>query len=188
MLPIEAGCILNNASTAIALGDAIENGHPITHKYVTVSGDAAANPQNVYVPIGTKAHEIIDACGGYTPNTEEVLLIAGGPMMGKTIPNDQFVIMPQNNGLTIMKNVQYDDVKCLRCGRCTETCPSGLQPVHINMAEKAMNIEELKALSVMDCIQCGMCSFICPSKLDVTEGVARGKRLLMAKQKAGGKK
>jgi len=188
MLPIEAGCILNNASTAIALGNAIDNGRPITHKYVTVSGDAIRNPQNVLVPIGTKAHEIIDACGGFVENMEDVLLVAGGPMMGKAIPNDQFVIAPQNNGLTVLKNTKNEEVKCLRCGRCTETCPSGLQPVRINFAQKRMDLEELETLSVNDCIECGMCTYICPSKIEVTEGVRRAKRFLRAKAAPGGKK
>ena len=189
MLPIEAGCILNNASTAIALGNAIENGRAITHKYVTVSGDAIRNPQNVYVPVGTQVHEIIDACGGFKDNTEDVLLVAGGPMMGKAIPNDKFVIQPQNNGLTVLINQKLEEVKCLRCGRCTETCPSGLQPVRINAAQKAMNLEELELLSVNDCIECGMCTYICPSKIEVTEGVRRAKRFLRAKAaQQGGKK
>jgi len=186
MLPIEAGCILNNASTAIALGDAITNGHPITHKYVTVSGDGIKNPQNVKVPVGTKACEIAAACGGYT--AEDILLIAGGPMMGRTIPNDQFVIAHPNNGLTVIQNVKQPEVKCLRCGRCTETCPSGLQPVRINLAQHAKNMDEIERLSVMDCIECGMCTYICPSKIEVTEGVRRAKTLLRAKQARGGKK
>ena len=177
-LPIEAGCILNNASTAIALGNAIDNGMPITHKYVTVSGDAVREPQNVLVPVGTRAHQIIDACGGYTEGTEDVLLIAGGPMMGRTIPNDQFVIAPQNNGLTVLKNTEKDEVKCLRCGRCTETCPSGLQPVRIAMSAAIFDEEELMKLSVMDCIECGMCTWICPSKIDVTENVRRAKNFV----------
>ena len=181
-LPIEAGCILNNASTAIALGDAIDNGRPITHKYVTVAGDAVRNPQNVWVPVGTKAHEIIDACGGYTEGTEDVLMIAGGPMMGKTIPNDQFVIAPQNNGLTVLVNKEEEEVKCLRCGRCTETCPSGLQPVRIAMTAAIFDEEELMKLSVLDCIECGMCTYVCRSKLNVTELVRRGKNFVRTRQ------
>lgn len=177
-LPIEAGCILNNASTAIALGDAIENGRPITHKYLTVSGEAVKNPQNVYVPVGTRAGEIIEACGGYKEGIEDVLLIAGGPMMGRTIPNDKFVVAPQNNGLTVLPNVEKDEVKCLRCGRCTETCPSGLQPVRIQMSAAIFDEEELNKLYVMDCIECGMCTYVCPSKLDVTENVRRAKNFI----------
>ena len=177
-LPIEAGCILNNASTAIALGNAIENGHPITHKYVTVAGDAINKQQDVYVPVGTKACEIIEACGGYKEGIDDVLLIAGGPMMGKTVPSDQFVVAPQNNGLIVQKNVEKEEVKCLRCGRCTETCPSGLQPVRIQMSAAIYDEHELNKLYVMDCIECGMCTYVCPSKLDVTENVRKAKNFL----------
>lgn len=175
-LPIEAGCILNNASTTIALGNALTNGMPITHKYVTVSGDGVKDPTTVVAAIGTVAHDIITACGGYT--SEDCLLIAGGPMMGSTIPNDTFVIGPANNGLTVLQNKPVKSVKCLRCGKCTEMCPSGLEPVRINNMEKVKNVEALKKLDVMSCIECGMCTYICPSKLDVTEGVRRAKRYM----------
>lgn len=189
MLPIEAGMIINNVSTAIALGNAIVNGMPITHKYVTVSGDALKEPKNVYVPVGTKAHEIIEAVGGYKDGISDVLLIAGGPMMGKAIPNDQFVIAPQNNGLTVLENVEEDLVPCLRCGNCTTTCPSGLQPVRIAAAGKSKDEAALNKLHVMDCIECGTCTFICPSKIEVTENVRRAKNFmrLKAQQAKGGK-
>lgn len=190
-LPIEAGCIVNNAATAIAFGRAIEEGMPITHKYVTVSGDAVKEPQNVVVPIGTPADEIVKACGGYT--SEDVFIIAGGPMMGKTITTDKFVIMPQSNGLTILNHDELEEVKCLRCGRCTETCPSGLQPVRIGMTANIFDYDELMKLRVLDCIECGLCTFICPSKIKVTENVRKAKRFVMARmasrqKAAGGKK
>lgn len=180
-LPAEVGCIINNASTAIALADALLNGMPVTHKLVTVSGDGVADPHNVYVPVGTTAHDIVQACGGYT--SEDCMIIAGGPMMGFAIPNDTFVIGPANNGLTVLKHEPLDVVKCLRCGKCTEMCPSGLEPVRINNAEKVKDIETLKKLDTLSCIECGLCSYICPSKIDVTEGIRRAKRYLALAKK-----
>ena len=180
-LPAEVGCIINNASTAIALADALLNGMPVTHKLVTVSGDGVADPHNVYVPVGTTAHDIVQACGGYT--SEDCMIIAGGPMMGSAIPNDTFVIGPANNGLTVLKHEPLNVVKCLRCGKCTEMCPSGLEPVRINNAEKVKDIETLKKLDTLSCIECGLCSYICPSKIDVTEGIRRAKRYLALAKK-----
>ena len=180
-LPAEVGCIINNASTAIALANALLNGMPVTHKLVTVSGDGVADPHNVYVPVGTTAHDIVQACGGYT--SEDCMIIAGGPMMGSAIPNDTFVIGPANNGLTVLKHEPLDVVKCLRCGKCTEMCPSGLEPVRINNAEKVKDIETLKKLDTLSCIECGLCSYICPSKIDVTEGIRRAKRYLALAKK-----
>lgn len=185
-LPIQAGCIVNNATTAIAFGNALTNGMPITHKYVTVSGDGVGHPQNVYVPVGTTAHDIIDACGGYT--AENVYLIAGGPMMGRTITKDEFSIAPQNNGLTVLINKPEDEVACLRCGRCTESCPAGLEPVQIAAAAKGRDMEALNKLHTMDCIECGLCSYVCPSKIAVTENVRTGKRLIMMQMKKAGAK
>lgn len=175
-LPIEAGCIVSNVSTAIALGNAMLNGMPIVKKYVTVSGDGVKEPQNVLVTVGTPASEVINACGGYT--AEDCLLIAGGPMMGKAIPNDTFVIGHASNGLTVMKNQKEFTVACLRCGKCTETCPAGLEPVRINNCEKIKDIETLKKLDAMSCIECGLCTYVCPSKIDVTEGVRKAKRYM----------
>ena len=180
-LPGEVGVIVNNATTAIAFGQALSKGMPITHKYVTVSGDGINTPANVLVPVGVKAADVIAACGGYSG--EDVLLIAGGPMMGKTITTDQFVITPYSNALTVLKNKPVNQVACLRCGRCSDHCPAGLQPVRINQAEKSKNVAMLEKLSIMDCIECGMCSFVCPSKIDVTEGVRRAKRYMALRAK-----
>lgn len=180
-LPGEVGVVVNNATTAIAFGQALVQGRGITEKFVTVSGDAVKEPCTVRVPVGVRVSDIIAACGGYTK--EDVLLIAGGPMMGRTIPNDQFVITPYSNALTVLENVPVKEVACLRCGRCSDHCPAGLQPVRINNAEKAKNMELIEKLNVMDCIECGMCTYICPSKIAVTEGVRRAKRAMALKKK-----
>lgn len=180
-LPSEIGCVVNNATTAIALAQAVAHRAPIIEKIVTVSGDGVKNPQNVLVRVGTEASEIIGHCGGYT--AEDVKLIAGGPMMGKTIPNDQFVISAASNALTVLINKPEEAMTCLRCGKCSDHCPAALQPVRINQAEKEKNIDLLEKLAVNQCVECGMCTYICPSKLDVTEGVRRAKRYMALKRK-----
>ncbi len=180
-LPSEIGIIVNNATTAIAFAEVLKTGMPIINKVVTVSGDGINTPSNVLVPVGVSAAEVVAACGGYT--AEDVLLIAGGPMMGKTITNDLFVITPYSNALTIFKNKPVEEVACLRCGRCSDHCPAGLQPVRINMAEKTKNIDSLNKLCINDCIECGLCTYICPSKIDVTEGVRRAKRYMALQKK-----
>ncbi len=180
-LPGEVGCIVNNATTAIALAQAILHRAPIIEKIVTVSGDGVVKPQNVLVRVGTTVADVIQYCGGYT--SEEVRLIAGGPMMGKTIPNEGFVIAPANNALTVLIHREEESIPCLRCGKCTDHCPAALQPVRINQAEKEKNMNLLEKLSVSECVECGMCTYICPSRLDVTEGVRRAKRYMALKKK-----
>jgi len=185
-LPGEVGVVVNNVTTAIALGTALETGMPITEKIVTVSGDGVKEPHNVTVPVGVRVSELVAKCGGYA--SEDVLLCAGGPMMGKTLTNDQFVITPYSNAITVLITRPIDKVACLRCGRCSDNCPSSLQPVRINQFEETKNYEMLKRLAVNDCIECGMCSYICPSKIDVTEGIRRAKRLVQTRAAAEVKK
>ena len=180
-LPGEVGAIVNNATTAIAFGDALLTGTPIVSKTLTVSGNAIKKPVNVQVPVGVPVSEIVAACGGYT--CEDVRLIAGGPMMGKTIVNDKFVIDRNMNALTILENKPFDSIACLRCGKCSDHCPAGLQPVRIAQAVKTNDKKAMEKLCAMDCIECGLCTYICPSRLDVTENVRRAKRQLMLAKK-----
>lgn len=180
-LPSEIGCIVNNATTAIAFAKAIRTGMPIVEKILTFSGNGIKTPANVNVPVGVKTAEIVAKLGGYV--SEDVLLIAGGPMMGKTIPNDQFVVTPYGNAVTILKTEKIDSVACLRCGRCNDTCPAGLLPVRINNAEQAADLDTIVKLRADQCIECGLCTYVCPSKLDVAEGVRRAKRILQLKKK-----
>ncbi|MDO4467031.1 MAG: RnfABCDGE type electron transport complex subunit C [Bacillota bacterium] len=181
MLPSEAGAIVGNASTAIAIGRAFSEGKAITEKYVTISGEAVKNPATVCVPVGMAANEIIAQCGGYTE--ESVRIISGGPMMGRVVVNDLFVVDRATNAITVLKHQPDNNIACLRCGRCSDHCPSGLQPVRIAAAVKANNIEEMEKRGALSCIECGLCTYICPSKIDVTENVRKAKRVLILKKK-----
>lgn len=180
-LPSEAHTIISNATTAIAAAYAFEKGEPITRKIVTVSGEGVKNPSNVECPVGTPVQEVIKACGGYT--SESVRLIAGGPMMGRTIVNDQFVIDRATNAITVLPNVADDAIVCLRCGRCSDHCPAGLQPVRIAMAVNAGDAKEMEKRGALQCIECGLCTCVCPSHIDVTENVRKAKRTVMLKKK-----
>lgn len=180
-LPGEVGAIVNNAETAIAFGEALLYGQAITSRTLTVSGTGVKHPCNVSVPVGVRAKDVIDACGGYT--SDEVKVIAGGPMMGKTIVNDQFVIDRNMNAITVLENKPYSSVSCLRCGMCSDYCPAGLQPVRIAQAVKTNDKAAMEKCAAMDCIECGLCTYICPSRLDVTENVRKAKRQLALAKK-----
>ena len=51
MLPADAGCVVNNVDTVIAIYNAVMEGKPLMYRIVTVTGDAIANPQNFKVRI-----------------------------------------------------------------------------------------------------------------------------------------
>lgn len=179
-LPIEVGAIVNNSTTAIALAQAMESGLPIVDKLVTVSGEGITNPHNVLVRVGVPLSTIIEACGG--AKQEQTFVIFGGPMMGKTVLKDNYVINNASNSLTILPFEETDPLNCFRCGRCNDHCPANILPVEIQDAEKAKDLDRMARLEAMSCIECGLCTYVCPSKIDVTENVRRAKRALQLRK------
>lgn len=187
-LPAECGVIVNNAQTAAAVYDALVNGNPITDKLITVAGDGVNNPSNVNVPVGIPLANIVATCGGYVG--EEVTLICGGPMTGKPIANDSFVLQSAMGGFTILKPLKHaaQFAECLRCGECTLHCPANLQPVEIKRALDRKDYDALEKLNTMKCVECGLCSFVCPSKIEISDAVKRAKTMLRFQQGLKAKK
>ncbi|MDY4788448.1 MAG: RnfABCDGE type electron transport complex subunit C [Bacilli bacterium] len=186
-LPSEIGVVVNNLQTAISVSEALLEGKTIRTRVVTISGDGVATNKNVCVPVGTPVNKIVEHLGGYT--SEEVSLLAGGPMTSKAQMKDEFVVERQTGGITVLKYHKINAEPCLGCGECTLHCPAHLQPVEIVRAVKADDINRIKALNADKCIECGMCSYSCPSHIDVTEYMRKAKlKLRIAAAKANPKK
>ena len=80
MLPADAGCVVDNVDTVVAVYKAVILGRPVMNRIVTVTGDAIASPKNFTVLTGTNMEELIEAAGGLKTGAAKV--ISGGPMMG----------------------------------------------------------------------------------------------------------
>lgn len=173
-LPSEVGVIVNNASTAIALSKACYQGDAIYRRVMTVSGTSVNEPQNVDVVVGTPFNEILAQIGGLKDGDGYIL--GGGPMMGKPMNSDQFVIHEYCNGITCNLVEKMDTVACLKCGECTLHCPAHLQPVKAIQAVKANNLEAMEKLEISRCVECGICTYVCPSKIEVTDFVKQAKQ------------
>lgn len=174
-LPAEIGVIVNNSSTAIALSKRIRNGGPITHGVVTLSGNGLKNLQNIEVAIKTPVNYIIEKLGGYIDDDCDGFLVGGGPMTGKSVVNDTFVICSHNNAITVTKKENIQPLSYLKCGERTLHCPAHLRPIRIMQGEKAGNVGLIGKLNVERCVECGMCTYICPSKIEVTDMVVKAK-------------
>ncbi len=179
-LPSEVGVVVNNAQTVISVARALLNGECIHNRVITVSGDAISKPSNVIVPVGTLASEILAKCGGTT--CENVCLLAGGPMTSKASLNDNFAMYTTFGALTVMKELKVESEACLRCGKCIEHCPAGLQPIQIKNAYDAKDIKELEAFQTSKCVECGLCSYICPSRIELTDSIKKAKLYLRLSQ------
>lgn len=175
-LPIEIGVVVNNISTIYAIYQALKTGTPLIERIVTITGDMLKQPTNVLVKLGTPINEIVDTIGGMK-RAKDVICIAGGPMMGNALPSDDVIVTADMNAVVFMKDKEdFVEQTCMRCGKCVNVCPAGIEPVLIK--EACGDRENLLKLQVHKCIECGLCSYICPAKIKVREYVKKAKETL----------
>ncbi len=184
MLPADAGCVVNNVDTVVAIYHAVIEGKPLMNRIVTVTGDAIANPQNFIVRIGTNYHELVEEAGGF--KQEPVKIVSGGPMMGFALFG---LDVPTTKTASALLCLTEDEVSrmepsaCINCGRCVEVCPGRVVPKLLAVAAANGDEETFLAHDGMECCECGCCSFVCPAKRHLTQNIKSMRKLLLAKKK-----
>jgi electron transport complex protein RnfC len=184
MLPADAGCVVNNVDTVVAVYRAVTEGRPLMERIVTVTGDAIANPQNYRIRIGMNYNELIEAAGGFKVQPEKI--ICGGPMMGfSMIATD----VPTTKTSTALLALSHDEVAaaepgpCINCGRCVEVCPGRVVPSKLADCAEQFDEEGFLKGNGMECCECGCCSFICPAKRPLTQEIKSMRKMQLAKKK-----
>ena len=172
-LPADVGACVSNVSTVKAIADAIKTGMPLVERITTVTGKYIPNPQNFIVRIGTPAAELVEACGGIS--AEDVLIKAGGPMMGFPQTTLDTPIMKGSNGIIAIDNDVAEPQECIKCGRCVDVCPMSLKPLHFVKLAGAQDWQGCKDMDIMDCMECRCCEYICSSKLPLVTMIKMGK-------------
>lgn len=184
MLPADAGCIVDNVDTAIAVYMAVCKTTPLMRRIVTVTGDAVANPQNYNVKIGTNFQELAEAAGGF--KTEPEKLIAGGPMMGMALFSLDIPITKTCSALTCFTRDEvaaHEPSACIRCGKCVSVCPSHIVPVMMMKAALKDDCEKFEKINGMECMECGSCTFVCPAKRHLTQAFKEMRKTVAANRR-----
>ena len=184
MLPADAGCIVDNCDTLIAIYDAVINEKPLTHRIVTVTGDGIENPCNFRVPIGTPMYELIEAAGGLKEGVEKV--VCGGPMMGFALFDLNVPVTKTSSALLCIRSDEVSKCKpspCINCGQCVEACPSRIIPARLAAFADHGDEEAFEAYHGMECMECGCCSYVCPAKRQLTQSIKSMRKALLAKKR-----
>jgi len=181
MLPADAGCVVNNVDTVIAIYDAVINGKPLMYRIVTVTGDAIADPCNFRVRIGTNYHELVEEAGGF--KQPPVKIISGGPMMGFGIFDLDVPATKTSSALLCLTKDEVSAMEpsaCINCGKCVEVCPGRVVPR--KLADYAEHYEEEAFVknNGMECCECGCCSYVCPAKRPLVQQNKLAKAALAA--------
>ena len=191
-LPADVGCIVENVGTIYAIQRAALYNEPLYAQCFTLTGEAAANPGNFFVRVGTSFRELLESAGGIKDGAVLKKALVGGPMMGIALSGLDVPIQKQNNGLTLLaedanERAEAQMTACLHCGRCTTVCPVGLLP---QLMADAVEIGDLaryeKKLYGLECIQCGSCTYICPAKRPLMQVFKQTKAEILARKRAEG--
>ena len=160
-LPADAGCIVDNVSTVIAIYRAVCKQTPLITRVVTLTGEAF--------------------------NKEEPKkIISGGPMMGFAMFDLNVPVTKTSSSILAMTKdevAENEPTPCIRCGRCVEACPGNLVPQ--KMAEAAMNkdYDTFVKLNGMECYECGSCTYVCPAKRPLTQSFKQARQYVAAQRR-----
>ena len=187
-LPIDVGCVVSNIGTTFAVYEAIQKNKPLIENILTVTGKKLPSQHNYQCRIGITYNDIIKHALGELP-ADTGKVISGGTMMGKAISNLDAPTTKGASSVLVMDESESrrgPESNCIRCGKCINACPMGLEPYLFSALVKNNRIEEAKEHNILDCIECGCCFFSCPANKPLTDEIRLGKnkvRAMMAAKK-----
>lgn len=184
MLPADAGCVVNNIDSIIAIYMAVCESTPLIRRIVTVTGDAIETPRNYNVKTGTIYREVLEEAGGFAKQPEKV--ISGGPMMGVALFNLEIPVTKISSALLCLTHDEVaanEPTACIRCGRCVEACPSKLIPQKMLEYSEKFDDEGFQRIYGMECYECGSCTYVCPAKRRLTQAFKQTRRSILDSRK-----
>ena len=168
--PIDVGAAVIDPETALAVARWVATGDNTLARVVTLDGPLARNPMNVMVPLGTPCAALYDMPG--------MELTHGGPMTGLPCKPNAVVSASTRTVLALARETHATPTACLRCGWCTDLCPTRLNVSKINDAFELADLELARQGGALACVHCGVCSYICPARLPLTHRVSTMKHVL----------
>ena len=194
-LPLEVGVVVQNVATAVAVFEACRFKKPLIERVLTYSGDAAANPGNLKVRLGTPIKHVLKERGGIKgappPTDEDVPMpphlvgkvIMGGPMTGWAQSHLDAPVVKGTSGILLFSPamvVKTAHSDCVRCGKCVDHCPMFLYPNYIGLYAERGSYERAADWGALDCFECGICVYVCPANRPIVQFVRETKREIAA--------
>ena len=179
-LPIDVGAVVCNASTTVAVYEAVQKRKPLVERIVTVTGRGMKKPSTFLVRMGTPVASLLEAAGGLPDG--DVKVLNGGPMMGRAMVNLASPVTKGCSGITVLNGVgarRAPESACIKCAKCVQACPMGLEPYLISKLARKQMWERLENEEVTSCIECGCCQFTCPADLPLLDYIRQGKQRVM---------
>ena len=180
-LPISAGAVVQNVGTVFAVYEAVQKNKPLIERITTVTGKHLEKPSNYLARIGTPIGHLITASGGLPEDTGKI--IGGGPMMGKALLPPEIPVTKGTSGVLLLpreESVRQPMRNCIRCAKCVNVCPMGLNPAFLMRDVQYSDWEATEKGFIVDCIECGSCSYTCPASRPLLDYIRTGKQKVTA--------
>ncbi len=186
-LPISVGAVVQNVATALAVYEAVQKNKPLVTNTMTVTGDCLPESglHNYLFRIGMPLSYIAEYAGGIPSDAAKI--ISGGPMMGKAISNMDACTVKGSSSLLYLSEKttkRQSEGSCIRCGKCADACPMGLEPFLLNRLYKVSDMDALEQNAVQDCIECGCCLYSCPAFIPLLDYIRQAKGQVMGIMRA----
>ncbi len=173
-LPIESGVAVFNVETVYNVFKAVNEGHPVTDKLISVVGEVE-HPVTVRVPLGCTVDDVVALAGSVT--TKDPVYVLGGPMMGNLASGSQpitkttnaILVLPRAHTVVQKKcskasiDLNRAAASCCQCTMCTDLCPRNLlghpiEPHKFMLAATCKDVQKTEVfLDTMFCSSCGLC-------------------------------
>ena len=181
-IPLQVNALVSNVLTMVQVARAAR-GQVVTDRAVTLVGEIF-KPQVVNVAIGTPIRDLIEFTVPLVP-VEDMVVIAGGPMMGPIVSVDDVInkttsgllFLQKDHPLVQIRSIPMDAMvrrsvaACCQCRMCTDACSRYLQghdiEPHLMMRVLAYktDVPTRGMTGAFLCSQCGLCEFACPMDL-----------------------
>jgi electron transport complex protein RnfC len=184
-LPMHVGVVVQNVASVATIAEVFETGLPLVERIVTVTGRGVRRPGNLIVPVGTRLRDVLEACGGLTPEAREIVF--GGPMMGVAQASLEVPLTKGTTGVVVLTRADCkpaESYPCIRCGHCLDACPVFLNPQLLGSLARAGRYQDMAAAHLADCMLCGCCGYVCPSKIPLPQLFQASKDALRSRQSA----
>ncbi|MBD5253443.1 MAG: electron transport complex subunit RsxC [Barnesiella sp.] len=172
-LPIATGAIVQNVATASAVARAVIYDEPLIERMLTLINTADGTAENYLVAVGTPMASLLAEDAALPAK-----IILGGPMMGRPGISLQSPVIKGTSGILLLDENQASRLEpepCIRCGKCVEACPMGLEPFLLSTLSRLKDFESALEEKVVNCIECGCCSFSCPANRPILDYIRIGK-------------
>lgn len=179
-LPIHVGAVVCNASTSLAIYEAVQKNKPLIERVVTITGESMATPRNLLTRMGTPITKLVEMGGGLKDG--DVKVVNGGPMMGRAMVNLDSPVTKGCSGITVFAGEKAHRVEveeCIKCAKCVEACPMGLEPYLLIKLSQRQMWDRAEEERIPDCIECGCCQYTCPAGLPLLDYVRLAKQTVM---------